>query len=223
MRQIIYLHPDLQRRLVGLLEDEAFDVVLATHSTEIIAEAHEITVEDMIKDEDMVITVTRTGYVKRSPLSLYRAQQRGGKGRKGMVTREGDFVDQLYVASAHSYVLVFTETGHVYWLKVHQIPEFGPAARGRAIVNLLNLDPDEKVASTVAVRDFEGDRFLFFVTENGTVKKSALSAYGNVRAAGIIAIKIDPPGSSRKVRRSSVGCTITSPCSRRQRSRRRAQ
>ena len=176
--------------IIGEL-DEIRETFGDARRTEIIPATGDITIEDMIADEDMVITVTNTGYVKRSPLSLYRAQHRGGKGRTGMTTKEGDVVEQLYVATAHSYVLVFTEAGHVYWLKVHQIPEFGPAARGRAIVNLLNLDADEKVASTVAVRDFDGDRFLFFVTENGTVKKSALNAYGNIRAAGIIAINID--------------------------------
>ncbi len=158
--------------------------------TEIIPETHEITVEDMIADEDMVITVTRAGYVKRSPLSLYRSQHRGGKGRKGMVTKDGDFVEHLYVASAHSYVLVFTERGRVYWLKVHEIPQMGPASKGKAIINLLHLDPKEKIATTVAVREFEEDRYLLFATEKGTVKKTALSAYSNPRAGGIIGINI---------------------------------
>jgi DNA gyrase subunit A len=160
--------------------------------TEIIPETHEITIEDMIADEDMVITVTSSGYVKRSPLSLYRAQGRGGKGRTGMATKEGDFVEHLFVASAHSYLLVFTqETGRVYWIKVHEIPQAGPAAKGKAIVNLLQLTTDEKVAATVAVRDFSDDRFLVFATEQGTIKKTPLSEYGNPRAGGIIAINVD--------------------------------
>jgi len=159
--------------------------------TEIIPETNDITIEDMIADEDMVITVTNSGYVKRSPLALYRAQHRGGKGRTGMVTKDDDFVEHLYVASAHSYVLVFTESGRVYWIKVHAIPEMGPAAKGKAIVNLLNLAPTERVATTVAVRDFPEDRYLMFATEKGTVKKTALSAYGNLRADGIIGINID--------------------------------
>ncbi len=158
--------------------------------TEIIAEAHDITLEDMIADEDMVITVTKAGYVKRSPLALYREQGRGGKGRKGMETKDDDFVEHLYIASAHSYVLVFTESGRVHWLKVHRIPELGPAARGKAIVNLLELDPSEKVATTVAARDFE-EGFLVFATENGTVKKTELQAFSNPRVGGIIAINID--------------------------------
>ncbi|HZF13447.1 MAG TPA: DNA gyrase subunit A [Thermoanaerobaculia bacterium] len=159
--------------------------------TEIIPETNDITIEDMIADEDMVITVTRSGYVKRSPLALYRSQNRGGKGRTGMVTKDDDFVEHLYVASAHSYVLVFTESGRVYWIKVHAIPEMGPASKGKAIVNLLNLAPTERVATTVAVREFPEDRYLIFVTEKGTVKKTELSAYANPRADGIIGINVD--------------------------------
>jgi DNA gyrase subunit A len=159
--------------------------------TEIIPETHDISIEDMIADEPMVITVTQAGYIKRSPLSLYRAQARGGKGRTGMVTKEDDFVEHLYVATAHSYILVFTESGRVHWLKVHEIPEAGPAARGKAIVNLLNLEPSERLATTVAVREFRDDRYLVFATQNGTVKKTELSAFANPREGGIIAINID--------------------------------
>ncbi|HXM70225.1 MAG TPA: DNA gyrase subunit A, partial [Thermoanaerobaculia bacterium] len=159
--------------------------------TEIIPETADISIEDMIADEDMVITVTRSGYVKRSPLTLYREQNRGGKGRTGMVTKEDDFVEHLYVASAHSYILVFTESGRMHWLKVHEIPETGAAAKGKAIVNLLNLEPNERLATTVAVREFRADRFLFFATANGTVKKTELSAYANPRLGGIIGINLD--------------------------------
>jgi len=159
--------------------------------TEIIPETGDITIEDMIADEDMVITVTRTGYVKRSPLSLYRSQHRGGKGRMGMVTKDNDYVEHLYVASAHSYILVFTETGRVHWLKVHEIPQMGPASKGKAIVNLLNLEKQENVATTVAVRDFPDSHNLIFATEKGTIKKTKLSAYSNPRSGGIVAIKVD--------------------------------
>ena len=159
--------------------------------TEIIPETHEISVEDMIADEDMVITVTNSGYIKRSPLSIYRSQQRGGKGRMGMVTKDDDFVEHLYVASAHSYILVFTEAGRIHWLKVHEIPQMGPAAKGKAIVNLLQLSNTERVATTVAVREFVEDSFLFFATEKGTIKKTELTAYSNPRAGGIIGINID--------------------------------
>ncbi len=168
--------------------------------TEILPFEGEITIEDMIADEDMVITVTRTGYVKRSPLALFRAQQRGGKGRTGMATKDDDFVEHLYVASAHSYVLVFTESGRVHWLKVHEIPEFGPAARGKAIVNLLELSSDEKVATTVAVREFSEDRKLIFATERGLIKKTALAAYAHPRVGGIIGINIDPDDRLLSVR-----------------------
>ena len=178
---------EIRKELVEL-RDKYGDV----RRTEIIPETHDISIEDLIADEDMVVTVTATGYVKRSPLSLYRAQGRGGKGRSGMATKEGDFVQHLFVASAHSYVLVFTESGRVYWLKVHEIPQVGPAAKGKAIVNLLNLDAAEKVATTVAVREFPEDRYLVFATERGTIKKTPLAEYGNPRPGGIIAINIEP-------------------------------
>ncbi|HEX7181728.1 MAG TPA: DNA gyrase subunit A [Thermoanaerobaculia bacterium] len=159
--------------------------------TDIIPETADISIEDLIADEPMVITVSKAGYVKRSPLTLYRAQNRGGRGRTGMGTKEDDFVEHLYVATAHSYILVFTESGRVHWLKVHEIPEAGPAARGKAIVNLLELEANERVATTVAVREFPEDRYLFFATEKGTVKKTELSAYANPRVGGIIGINID--------------------------------
>jgi DNA gyrase subunit A len=175
------------RRELGELKEGFAD----ERRTEIIPTTHDISIEDMIADEDMVITVTKSGYVKRSPLALYRAQNRGGKGRTGMVTKDDDFVEHLYVASAHSYVLVFTQSGRMHWLKVHQIPETEPAAKGKAIVNLLNLESNERLATTVAVREFRDDRYLVFATERGTVKKTALSAYANERDGGIIGINLD--------------------------------
>ncbi len=159
--------------------------------TEIVAEMLDISIEDMIADEPMVITVTKAGYVKRSPLTLYRAQNRGGRGRTGMTTREDDYVEHLYVATAHSYILAFTESGRVHWLKVHEIPEAGPTARGKAIVNLLNLEANERVATTVAVRTFPKERSLIFATALGTVKKTELSAFRNPRVGGIIGINVD--------------------------------
>ena len=158
--------------------------------TEILLGSHDISIEDMIADEDMVITVSKAGYIKRSPLALYREQTRGGKGRRGMTTKDEDFVERLYIASAHSYILVFTDRGRVHWLKVHQLPELGPASRGTPIVNLLQLEDGERAATTLAVRDFEKG-FLFFATRNGTVKKTALEAFSRPRAAGIIAIRLD--------------------------------
>jgi DNA gyrase subunit A len=175
------------RREILELKEKYGDV----RRTEIIPETNDITIEDMIADEDMVITVSNSGYLKRSPLSLYRSQGRGGKGRTGMTTKDGDFVEHLFVASAHSYILVFTESGRVYWLKVHEIPQAGPAAKGKAIVNLLNLDAAEKVATTIAVREFTANEFLVFATEKGVAKKTALAEYDNPRAGGIIAINIE--------------------------------
>jgi DNA gyrase subunit A len=175
------------RRELGELKETYGD----PRRTEIIPETLDLTIEDLIADEDMVITVTNTGYLKRSPLALYRAQGRGGKGRTGMVTKEGDVVEHLYVASAHSYVLVFTESGRVYWIKVHQIPEMGPAAKGKAIVNLLDLDRDERLATTVAVREFPADRYLVFATERGIVKKTPLAAFARPLARGIIAVNVE--------------------------------
>ncbi|HYM60503.1 MAG TPA: DNA gyrase subunit A, partial [Thermoanaerobaculia bacterium] len=159
--------------------------------TEIVAEAHDISIEDMIADEDMVITVSRGGYIKRSPLSLYRAQRRGGKGRIGMQPKEEDIVEHLFVASAHSYVLVFTDKGRLYWLKVHAIPEVGSNARGKAIVNLLSVEPGESVRALLTVRDFTDAKYVVMVTRAGKIKKTELSAFSNVRASGIIAIDIN--------------------------------
>src|SRR4029079_19792983 len=175
------------KRELGELRDSYGD----KRRTEIIPETNDISIEDMIADEPIVITVTQSGYIKRSPLTLYRAQGRGGKGRTGMVTKDDDFVEHLYVATAHSYILVFTESGRVHWLKVHEIPETGPAAKGKAIVNLLKLEPTERVATTVAVRDFPADRYIMFATANGTVKKTELAAYANPRTGGIIGINVD--------------------------------
>jgi DNA gyrase subunit A len=159
--------------------------------TEIVPQASDITIEDMIADEDMVITVSRGGYIKRSPLSLYRAQRRGGKGRIGMQTKEEDIVEHLFVASAHAYVLVFTDRGRLYWLKVHQIPEVASNARGKAIVNLLTVEQGESVRALLTVRDFNDAKYVVMVTRAGKIKKTELTAFSNVRATGIIAIDIN--------------------------------
>ncbi|HXH39276.1 MAG TPA: DNA gyrase subunit A, partial [Thermoanaerobaculia bacterium] len=159
--------------------------------TEIVPQASDITIEDMIADEDMVITVSRGGYIKRSPLSLYRAQRRGGKGRIGMQTKEEDIVEHLFVASAHAYVLVFTDRGRLYWIKVHQIPEVASNARGKAIVNLLTVEQGESVRALLTVRDFNDAKYVVMVTRAGKIKKTELTAFSNVRASGIIAIDIN--------------------------------
>jgi DNA gyrase subunit A len=159
--------------------------------TEIVAKTQEISIEDMIAEEDMVITVSHSGYIKRSPVTVYRKQKRGGKGRIGMTTREEDFVDRLFIASTHSYILIFTDRGKVHWLKVHEIPNVGTAGKGKAIVNLVAMSPQEKLAAVCAVKEFPEDRYVLMATRNGVVKKTPLSAYGNPMSRGIIAILID--------------------------------
>ncbi len=158
--------------------------------TEIIAHSNEISIEDMIADEPMVITVSRGGYIKRSALSMYRAQRRGGKGRIGMQTKEEDIVEHLFVASTHAYTLVFTDKGRLYWLKVHAIPEVGSNARGKAIVNLLNLEQGENVRALLTTRDFSEGKYVVMATRGGKIKKTEFSAFSNVRNTGIIAIDI---------------------------------
>src|SRR5215471_6859586 len=159
--------------------------------TQIVAEATDIDIEDLIVEEEMVITVSRGGYIKRSPLSLYRAQRRGGKGRIGATTKEEDVVEHLFVASTHAYILAFTSKGRMHWIKVYEVPQLGPATRGKAIVNLLNLDPNERLVAMASTKDFPEDRFLVFATRQGLIKKTPLAAYSNVRSGGIIAINIE--------------------------------
>jgi len=159
--------------------------------TEIIEKTGELSLEDLIVEEDMVVTVSHGGYIKRNAVSLYRAQRRGGKGKTGMRPKEEDFVERLFIASTHSYILVFTDQGKVYWLKVHEIPQGGRASRGKAIVNLLQLASGEKVMTILPVKEFTEGRFIITATEQGTVKKTELMAYSNPRAGGIIALTID--------------------------------
>ena len=159
--------------------------------TEIVASTEDINIEDLIVEEDMVVTVSHTGYIKRNPVSLYRSQRRGGRGKVGMGTKEEDFVEKIFIASTHNYLLVFTNKGRVYWLKVYQIPQAGRAARGKAIVNLVNLSAGEKVSATLPVREFLPDKFVVMVTKRGIIKKTDLAAYSNPRQGGIIAVSID--------------------------------
>jgi len=158
--------------------------------TEIVEAVGSFDVEDLIVEEDMVLTVSHQGYVKRLSLDTYRAQRRGGRGLRGMDTKDEDWVEHLFVASTHDYVMIFTRRGQCYWIKVWEIPVGGRTARGKPIVNLLNLSEDEAIASVVPVREFSDDKHLMFSTRLGVVKKSALSAYGNVRAVGLNAINI---------------------------------
>ncbi len=160
--------------------------------TEILDEVSDFSVEDLIADESMVVTVSSAGYIKRLPVSTYRKQRRGGKGITGMETKEEDFVRDLFIASTHQYMLFFSNAGRVYWRKVHELPKAGRTARGRAIVNLLNLSGEERITACLPVRDLKEDgKNVFMVTRNGTVKKTLLKAFSNPRSAGIIAIDID--------------------------------
>ncbi len=159
--------------------------------TEIIQQQADLSLEDLIVEEDMVVTVTHSGYIKRNAVSLYRAQRRGGKGKTGMRPKEEDFVEQLFVASTHSYVLIFTDKGRLHWLKVHELPQGGRATRGKAIVNLLNLGADENVVNILPVKEFREGQYIVTATRRGTVKKTELMAYSNPRSGGIIALHID--------------------------------
>lgn len=158
--------------------------------TEIIGHVGDIKIEDLITEEDMVVTVSHRGYIKRNPLSLYRSQRRGGKGIIGAETGEEDFVENVYIASTHDYFLFFTSLGRLHWLKVYEIPEAGRQAKGRAVVNLLNLGPEERVKTILPVRTFEEGRYLVIATKKGTIKKTHLMAFSHPRAGGINAINI---------------------------------
>jgi len=159
--------------------------------SEIVASSGDIDIEDMIVEEDMMVTITHAGYIKRNPVSLYRSQRRGGRGKVGMGTKEEDFVEKIFVASTHHYLLVFTNTGRVHWLKVYQIPQAGRAAKGKAIVNMINMGQGERVSATLPVREFDENKYIVMVTKKGTIKKTELSAYSNPRSGGIIALSLD--------------------------------
>jgi DNA gyrase subunit A len=158
--------------------------------TQIVGAVGALSVEDLIVEEDMVVTISHEGYVKRNPVGLYRAQRRGGRGKIGAKTRDDDFLEYLFVASTHAYLLFFTNAGKVYWLKVHEIPQASRAARGRSIANLLRLRPDEKISAVLPVREFVEGRFVVFATREGMIKKTDLAQYSSPRPSGIIAIQI---------------------------------
>ena len=176
-----------------IVKDELIDIrnrYADERKTEITAETKEITIEDLITDEEMVITLSYQGYIKRNPLSAYRSQRRGGKGSMGMETKEEDFVNELFIGATHEYMLFFSNLGRLYWLKTYQLPEAGRAAKGKALVNLLALSEGERITTALPVRDFK-EAFLVMFTKNGTVKKTALEAYSNPRGKGIIAITLE--------------------------------
>jgi DNA gyrase subunit A len=159
--------------------------------TQIVERSEDISIEDMIVDEDMAVTISHDGYIKRNPVSLYRAQRRGGKGKIGTTTKEEDFVEYLFIASMHSYILFFTTIGKVYWIKVHELPQASRAARGKPIVNLLKLETGERVSAFLTVKEFQEGRYVVFATKNGLVKKTELMAYSNPRPSGIRAIGLE--------------------------------
>jgi len=191
-------------RLQGILDDprKVLEVIISEleeiverygdeRRTEIVASSEDINIEDMIAEEEMVVTYSQGGYIKRNPSSLYRTQRRGGRGKVGMMTKEEDVVERLFIASTHDYVLIFTNFGRLYWLKVYQIPQAGRMAKGKPIVNLINIGKEERVATILPVRDFEEGQSVIMATRAGIVKKTDLSAYSNPRSGGIIALSID--------------------------------
>jgi DNA gyrase subunit A len=178
-----------------LLKEEMAEVAAKygdERRTEILADQSEFSVEDLIAEEDMVITISHAGYIKRIAVSTYRRQRRGGRGLTGMQTKDEDWVEHLFIASTHDYLMFFTNTGQVYWLKVHEIPQGGRASRGKPVIHCIAIRPEERIAATVAVRDFAADKYLIFATRNGTVKKTSLAEYGHVRSTGIRALNIEP-------------------------------
>jgi DNA gyrase subunit A len=191
--------------LDGVIVEELLEVQKSygdRRRTEIVDEEIEITREDLIPVEDVVITVTHAGYIKRTPASLYHSQGRGGKGRIGMTARDEDFINHVFVTSTHSYLLVFTNRGHVYWLKAYEIPDVGTSGKGKAIVNLVNIGKDEKIADVIAVKGFDGGEYIIMATRDGIVKKTALSEYSNPRSAGIRGIGVSEDDEL-------IGCQLT--------------
>jgi DNA gyrase subunit A len=158
--------------------------------TEIVAETSELDIEDLIKDEEMVITISHAGYIKRNVLTAYRAQRRGGKGKMGMETKDTDFVERLFTATTHSYILFFTNKGRVYWLKVHQIPEASRQAKGKAIVNLIQFKQDERVTAALPIRQFTPDKFILMATKKGIIKKTELKSFSQLRSSGLLAVSL---------------------------------
>ena len=191
MRDILASRP---RRLT-IVKDELLKVVQTygdERRSEITSDQGEFTIEDLIAEEDMVITISHSGYIKRTSVSTYRKQRRGGRGSSGAGLKDEDFIEHLFIGSTHDYILCFIADGRCFWLKVHEIPQAGRAAKGKPIVNLINVQPDTQIRAVVPVREFGDTQYLLFCTKRGTVKKTALSQYAHPRASGIKAIKIEP-------------------------------
>lgn len=182
-----------EKKVLEIIKEESLELKEKfgdARRTEITAAAEDIDVEDLIAEEDMVITLSHAGYIKRFPVSAYKKQRRGGKGVTGAETREEDFIEHLFVASTHDYLLVFTSEGKLYWVKVHELPQAGKRTKGRPIVNVLGISQEEKISSVLAVREFKEGRFIVMATEEGKIKKTPLSAFSNPRKGGIIAITL---------------------------------
>jgi DNA gyrase subunit A len=193
------------QRLMGIIKDELTALKEEfgdDRRTEILAETADLTIEDLLADEEMVVTITRSGYIKRTHVEAYRSQRRGGKGVTGMETKEEDLVEDLFVASTHAYLLFFTNKGKVHWLKVHEIPEGGRLAKGKAMVNVLALAEGERVATCVPVRDFESGGYILFATKRGKVKKTELGAFSHPKRGGIQAIVLDDGDEVMAARRT---------------------
>ena len=196
LKQIEYLKSVLASEALvrTIIKDELTDIREAykdERRTQIVKEEAEISLEDLIAAEEVIVTISHAGYIKRNAVSLYRAQRRGGKGKIGMGVKEEDFAENLFTASTHDSLLFFTDAGKVYWLKVHEIPEAGRAAKGKALVNLLALSGSEKVTATLPVKEFRGDRYIVMATKKGIIKKTELSAFSNPRQGGIIALGLE--------------------------------
>ncbi len=195
----------------GILKDEMAEMAGKfgdERRTEIISDQGEFTVEDLIAEEDMVITISHTGYIKRIAVSAYKKQRRGGRGLTGTDLKADDWVEHLFIASTHDYLMFFTNRGQVYWLKVHEIPQASRASRGKPVINCISIRTNETIAALVPVREFTDDKCLLFATRNGTVKKTMLSHYGNVRAAGINAINIEREDELIDVQVCDSNCDI---------------
>ena len=182
------------REIDAIIKEELKDIrtrFADERRTQIVSETTDLSDEDLIAEEDMVVTVSHEGYIKRNQVTLYRSQRRGGKGVVGANTREEDFVEHLFISSTHSFLMVFTTKGRVYWVKVHEIPQGSRTARGKALVNLLPLREGERISAFLPVREFKEGNFLIFATRKGLVKKTELMAYANPRRDGIIALALD--------------------------------
>ncbi|MBI3087998.1 MAG: DNA gyrase subunit A [Candidatus Omnitrophica bacterium] len=183
-----------ERKVYEVIKDECLALKKRfgdERRTQIVGEVQEMKIEDLIAEEDVVITISHAGYIKRLPVSGYRRQKRGGVGVTAMETKEEDFVEHLFVASTHEYLLFFTTQGQAHWLKVHEVPQASRYAKGTAVVNLIALEKDERLSTFVAVKSFDAEKFLVLVTKHGTIKRTPLDAYGNPRKAGIIAISLE--------------------------------